>query len=211
MSRIVLATGNAGKIAEFKGLLGNAGIELVPQRALGVADPPETGTSFVENALIKARHASAATGLPALADDSGLEVDALSGAPGVYSARFAGSGASDADNIELLLERLRGAPQIRRSGRFHCLLVCLRHQADPTPLICHGIWEGRILEMPVGNGGFGYDPVFWCPEFGCSAAQIDRETKNRVSHRGQAMAMLEQRLAAFVQQRSEPPHGKHAL
>ena len=198
MSRIVLATGNPGKIAEFEELLQDAGIEFVPQRRLGVSDVPETGTSFVENALIKARHATAATGLPALADDSGLEVDALAGAPGVYSARYAGPDANDADNIELLLERLQGTPESQRTARFHCVLLCLRHRADPTPLICHGIWEGRILDAPRGDSGFGYDPVFWIPELGCSAAQIDRESKNRRSHRGQAMAMLERQLVPFL-------------
>ncbi len=162
----------------------------------------ETATSFVENALIKARHASAATGLPALADDSGLAVDALKGAPGVYSARFAGPEASDRDNIELLLEKLGDTPPDYRTARFHCLLVCLRHSDDPTPLICQGTWEGRIMAAPAGAGGFGYDPVFWCPDLGCTAAQMDRKTKNRLSHRGQAMTILKGQLLSFLGCRS---------
>ena len=198
MTRIVLATGNAGKIAEFRGLLAGAAVEFVPQSELGVTDVPETATSFVENALIKARNAAVTTGLPALADDSGLEVDALDGAPGVYSARFAGPEANDESNIALLLERLKEVGESHRRARFHCLLVCLRHRADPTPLICHGVWEGQILDAPRGEGGFGYDPVFLVPDLGCTAAQMDPETKNRLSHRGQAMAKLAARLVSFL-------------
>ncbi len=198
MSKIVLASGNAGKLAEIQGLLRATPIECVAQVELGVEEVPETATSFVENALIKARHAAASTGLAALADDSGLEVDALEGAPGVYSARFAGPGANDEGNIALLLERLEGVPEGERTARFHCLLVCLRQPMDPTPLICHGVWEGRILEAPRGGGGFGYDPVFWIPTLGCSAAELDPETKNRFSHRGQAMAELAKRLESFL-------------
>ncbi len=205
MTRIVLATGNLGKVAEFESLLQDEALEFLPQRALGVDAAEETATSFVENALIKARHASATTELPALADDSGLAVDALKGAPGVYSARFAGPEASDRDNIELLLEKLGDTPSEHRTARFHCLLVCLRHADDPTPLICQGTWEGRIMSAPSGAGGFGYDPVFWCSELGCTAAQMDRETKNRLSHRGRAMAMLKRQLLPFLGCRGSAP------
>jgi len=190
MKRIVLASNNAGKVREFNQLLHGCGIEVIPQAELGVTEIEETGLSFVENALLKARNAAAHTGLPALADDSGLEVDALNGAPGIYSARYAGPGASDADNVTRLLADLAEVPQNLRSARFQCLLVLLRHAKDPTPLICQGTWNGRILFEPRGDNGFGYDPVFFVPSHQCAAAELPAETKNSLSHRGQALQQL---------------------
>ncbi len=191
--RLVVATGNAGKLAEFRDLLADSGLELVSQRELGIEDPPETGTTFVENAIIKARHAAQASGLPALADDSGLIVDALDGAPGLISAHYGGVHGDAARNIARLLRELEGVPDERRTARFHCVVVLLRHAADPAPLIAEGSWEGRILHDPRGAGGFGYDPVFFSPGHGCSAAELDAAVKNRVSHRGRAMAALSAR------------------
>ncbi|MDH2432285.1 RdgB/HAM1 family non-canonical purine NTP pyrophosphatase [Pokkaliibacter sp. MBI-7] len=193
MKQIVLASGNKGKLREFNELLGGLDFEVIPQSAFSVPDADETGLSFVENAILKARHAARLTGLPALADDSGLEVDALKGAPGIYSARFAGVGASDDDNCELLLERLRHTPEDERSARFQCVLVFMRHETDPTPLICQGSWEGRVLFEARGEGGFGYDPLFWVPDQQCSAAELTAELKNRLSHRGKALQQLMQR------------------
>jgi XTP/dITP diphosphohydrolase len=165
-------------------------IVAVPQTQLGVTDVEETGLTFVENAIIKARHASQLTGLPAIADDSGIEVDALHGAPGIYSARYSGVGASDAGNLRLMLDNLRDVPEAQRTARFQCLMVYMRHSKDPTPIICQGTWEGRILFEPVGENGFGYDPVFYVPEEACSAAQLASDVKNRLSHRGQALRKL---------------------
>ena len=195
--RVVLASGNAGKLKELHALLGGLGIELVSQRELGVSDAEETGLSFVENALLKARHACVATGLPAIADDSGIEVDALNGEPGIYSARFAGvSGetreVADAANNELLLERLAGLKGSERSARFQCIIVYLRHAADPTPLICQGTWEGQVLESAAGAHGFGYDPLFYVPTHDCASAALTPEIKNTLSHRGQALEQLRQ-------------------
>ena len=195
--RVVLASGNAGKLRELHALLGGLGIELVSQRELGVSDAEETGLSFVENALLKARHACATTGLPAIADDSGIEVDALNGEPGIYSARFAGvSGetreVADAANNELLLERLAGLKGSERSARFQCIIVYLHHAADPTPLICQGTWEGQILESAAGANGFGYDPLFYVPTHDCASAALTSEIKNTLSHRGQALEQLRQ-------------------
>lgn len=195
--RVVLASGNAGKLRELHALLGGLGIELVSQRELGVSDAEETSLSFVENALLKARHACATTGLPAIADDSGIEVDALNGEPGIYSARFAGvSGetreVADAANNELLLERLAGLKGSERSARFQCIIVYLRHAADPTPLICQGTWEGQILESAAGANGFGYDPLFYVPTHDCASAALTPEIKNTLSHRGQALEQLRQ-------------------
>jgi len=188
--RVVLASGNKGKLREINQLLHGLHITAVPQTQLGVTDVEETGLTFVENAIIKARHAAQLTGLPAIADDSGIEVDALQGAPGIYSARFAGVGASDADNVRLLLEKLQDVPEEQRGARFQCLMVYMRHAKDPTPIICQGTWEGRILNEPVGENGFGYDPVFYVPEETCSAAQLSSDVKNRLSHRGQALRLL---------------------
>jgi len=188
--RIVLATGNQGKVVELDRMLADLDIEVVSQAELDVPEIEETGLSFVENALLKARNAAKHTGLPAIADDSGIEVDYLNGAPGIYSARFAGPGASDADNNAKLIEQLAGVPDDRRSARFQCLLAYMRHETDPVPLICQGSWEGRILHAPQGKNGFGYDPLFYVAEQGCTSAQLAPELKNRLSHRGQALRKL---------------------
>jgi len=187
---VVLASSNAGKVREFNQLLGGLQLEVVPQSQFSVADADETGLTFVENAILKARNAAQHTGLAALADDSGLEVDALHGAPGIYSARYAGPRASDAENLEKLLAMLKDVPEERRGARFQCVLVYLRHALDPTPLICQGTWEGYILTAPRGTSGFGYDPVFFVPTHACSAAELPAETKNALSHRGQALLQL---------------------
>jgi XTP/dITP diphosphohydrolase len=187
---IVLASSNTGKVREFNQLLGGLHIEVVPQSHFNVADAEETGLTFVENAILKARNAAQHTRLPAFADDSGLEVDALHGAPGIYSARYAGPKASDAENLEKLLALLKDVPEEKRGARFQCVLVYLRHALDPTPLICQGTWEGRILTTPRGANGFGYDPVFFVPTHACSAAELTAETKNALSHRGQALRQL---------------------
>ncbi len=189
-NNIVLATGNAGKLREIRALLTPLAFTVVPQGELGISDVAETGLTFVENALIKARHAAQHSGLPALADDSGLAVDALRGAPGIYSARYAGPHASDADNNQKLLQELAHTPDEQRTARYHCVLVYLRHAADPTPLICHGQWQGKILHAPQGNGGFGYDPLFFVPDEQCSAAELSAARKNAISHRGQALQEL---------------------
>lgn len=195
MSRdIVLASGNAGKIREIQALLAGRDIRIVPQSAFGIPDAEETGLTFIENAILKARHAARLSGLPAIADDSGLEVDALDGAPGVYSARYAGAGADDAANNAKLLEALQGVPPERRTARFRCVMAFLRHPADPSPLIADGVWEGRILTAPRGENGFGYDPLFFVPEQECSSAELPPEMKNRLSHRGQALSALCARL-----------------
>jgi XTP/dITP diphosphohydrolase len=191
---IVLASGNAGKLAELRGLLAASGHVLRAQSDFGIADADETGLTFVENALLKARHASAATGLPALADDSGLCVDALGGAPGLYSARYGGVHGDDARNIARLLAELRDVADAARTARFHCVLALLRSADDPRPIIAEGSWEGRILREPRGNRGFGYDPVFLDPENALSAAELDPAIKNAISHRGRALAALKTRL-----------------
>ena len=188
--QLVVATGNQGKLAELSLLLQSLPLTLVSQRDLNVEDADETATSFVENALIKARHASAQTGLPALADDSGLIVPALQGRPGVYSARYAGPQASDADNIDRLLRDMRDLSGTQRHAQFYCLIVLLRHALDPTPLICSASWQGVILESARGQGGFGYDPVFYLPALDRSAAELSPAEKNRLSHRGQALDKL---------------------
>lgn len=187
---IVLASGNQGKIKELDALLAPMGWQVRAQSEWQVEDADETGLSFVENAIIKARHACEKTGLPSLADDSGIAVDALGGAPGIYSARYAGPNASDSDNIAKLLHDLQDVPQAQRSARFICALVFMQHAQDPTPIICQGEWEGSILEAPRGQGGFGYDPVFYVPERNCSAAQLSAEDKYMLSHRGKALAQL---------------------
>ncbi|WP_339339339.1 RdgB/HAM1 family non-canonical purine NTP pyrophosphatase [uncultured Oceanicoccus sp.] len=194
MKKIVLASSNAGKLKEFQQLLNRSGFEVLPQSVFDVPDAIEDGLSFVENALIKARHASTLTGLPAIADDSGLEVDALDGRPGIYSARFAGEHARDSDNNNKLLAELEDIQSAERTARFQCLLVFIRHPNDPTPIICQGTWEGRILFEPQGNNGFGYDPLFWITEQGCSSAELDPALKNRISHRGKAMQLLLERI-----------------
>ncbi|MDN3378444.1 MULTISPECIES: XTP/dITP diphosphatase [unclassified Pseudoalteromonas] len=185
---LVLATGNQGKVTELAKMLSSLEIEVLPQSDFNVPEVPETGTTFVENAIIKARHAAKITGHPAIADDSGLEVDGLNGAPGVYSARYAGADASDQDNIDKLLIELGDNPT--RSARFWCVLVLMRHANDPTPLICSASWEGKITQSQDGQGGFGYDPIFYVPELNCTSALLSKEQKNAISHRGQALKAL---------------------
>ena len=194
--RIVVATGNAGKLKELSVLLASTGYDLVAQRDAGVAQIPETGLSFVENAILKARNAAQHTGLPALAEDSGLEVDALDGQPGIYSARYAGAGASDECNVQKLLTALAGQPD--RRARFRCVAVVMRHATDPAPLICAGMWPGDITRQPAGDNGFGYDPVFRPDGFNVTAAQLDAAVKNAQSHRARAMAKLVAQLPAFL-------------
>lgn len=188
--RIVLASGNAGKLQEMQRILASAGVQLSSQRELGIDGPEETGLTFVENALIKARHASRASGLPALADDSGLAVDALLGAPGIHSARYAGAHGDDAANNRKLLDALRDVPEAQRTARFICVIAYLRHPQDPVPLICQGTWSGHIRHAPAGGNGFGYDPLFQVPGHDCSSAELSPEEKNRISHRGRALQQL---------------------
>jgi XTP/dITP diphosphohydrolase len=190
VKQVVLASSNPGKVREIHQLLADLDLDVEPQSAFGVVDAEETGLSFVENAILKARNAALDTGLPAIADDSGIEVDALNGAPGIYSARYAGVGAGDQANLEKLLADLAGVEEERRTARFQCLMVYLRHAHDPTPLICQGTWEGRILFAPRGENGFGYDPVFYVPTHDCSSAELPPEIKNALSHRGQALRKL---------------------
>ncbi|WP_442771337.1 RdgB/HAM1 family non-canonical purine NTP pyrophosphatase [Zoogloea ramigera] len=197
MDKLVLASGNAGKLKELSSLLAPLGIEVLPQSAFNVSEAEEPHPSFVENAIAKARHAARATGLPALADDSGLCVDILGGAPGVLSARFAGEPKSDARNNALLLERLAGEPN--RHARFYCALALVRHADDPQPIIACGEWHGEILEAARGQGGFGYDPLFLVPDLDQTAAEIDHSLKNVLSHRGKAMRQLLDRLRAEQQ------------
>jgi XTP/dITP diphosphohydrolase len=196
--QLVIASNNKGKISEFTHLLAPLNLVPVPQGELGVGEAEEPAVTFVENAILKARHAARETGLPALADDSGLAVDALNGAPGVRSARYAGAGASDLDNLNALLQTMADVPDGQRGAQFHCVLVYLRHTDDPTPIICHGRWSGSILRAPQGDGGFGYDPIFLCPEQNCSASELTRDEKNRISHRGQALALLMEQLKAEI-------------
>ncbi len=198
MKTLVLASSNAGKLKELQAMLGDLPLQIVAQGALGVSDVPETGLTFVENALIKARHASAVTGLPALADDSGLIVDALDGAPGLYSARYAGSPTNDAANNAKLLDALREVPADRRTARFYAVIVLLRHANDPQPLICEGSWEGVILDEMRGSNGFGYNPVFLDPTHGLTAAEMDPAQKNAISHRALALQLLKQKLPALL-------------
>jgi len=187
--RMVLASGNQGKVREFRELLADHAVDIRPQSDFGVPDAEEIGLTFVENAILKARNAAAHTGLPAIADDSGLEVDFLNGAPGIYSARYAGDAGSAANNAKLL-HALEDVEQAERTARFQCLLVYLRHADDPTPIICQGTWEGTILTAPRGDAGFGYDPLFYVAEEGCSSAELSPERKNALSHRGQALRCL---------------------
>ena len=190
MNRLVLATGNKKKVAELNAMLAGMDFKVMPQSDFLVESVPETGTTFVENAIIKARHAARITGLPAIADDSGLEVDALRGAPGVYSSRFAGDDASDEDNLTKLLEELSFLPPVLRTARFWCVLVFMRHADDSTPIICQACWEGHIVTEPKGENGFGYDPVFFVPETACTAAELPAEQKNQLSHRAKALKLL---------------------
>jgi XTP/dITP diphosphohydrolase len=192
--RVVLASNNIGKVKELTELLAHFYIDLIPQSELGITEIEETGLSFIENALIKARHAAHMTGLPALADDSGLAVDALNGAPGIYSARYAGVNANAKNNIIKLLAELRSVPAEKRSANFHCILVFMLHKTDPTPLVCDGKWSGMILNSPRGENGFGYDPIFYDPVEKKSAAELTSTLKNKISHRGKALQDLLKRL-----------------
>jgi XTP/dITP diphosphohydrolase len=186
--KIILASNNAGKIREIQALLDEHPI--VAQSEFNVIEAEETGSTFIENAIIKARNAALYSGLPAIADDSGLVVDALDGAPGVISARYAGAGSSDLDNLKKLLKELEGVPAAQRTARFICIIVFMQHARDPSPVIAQGVWEGRILTEPAGENGFGYDPVFWVPERNCTSAELTSVEKNSLSHRGQALRNL---------------------
>jgi XTP/dITP diphosphohydrolase len=195
MKSLLLATGNVGKLHEIEHALAGHPWKVIPQSAMGIHDSvEETGLTFVENAIIKARYASAITKLPALADDSGLAVDALQGAPGVYSARYAGESVSFDIHIKKLLDAMKDVPDAERTARFYCVMVYLTHEYDPAPIICQGAWEGQILEKTQGGKGFGYDPVFYVPTHDCSAAELTLSEKNRISHRGQALKQLVQAL-----------------
>ena len=198
MSKLVLATGNRGKLAEIMEIVAPLGIKIVPQSEFAVPEVAETGLSFVENAIIKARNAARHSGLPALADDSGLEVDALHGAPGIYSARYAGDERDDQANNRLLLSRLAGIPADKRTARFQCVIVFLRRPEDPVALICHADWEGRIVDRPRGENGFGYDPLFLVGGMQRTSAELSAEEKNRISHRGRALAMLAGQLRVWM-------------
>jgi XTP/dITP diphosphohydrolase len=188
---IVLASSNPGKLREFNHLLATCQLEIVPQSQFHVPKVAETGLSFVENAIIKARHAAYYTNLPAIADDSGIEVDALAGQPGIYSARFAGEKATDEENNQLLLKKLAAVPTHKRTARYHCVIVYMRYASDPIPLICQGSWEGSILHEPRGTQGFGYDPLFYVPTHNCASAELPPDLKNQLSHRGQALRALQ--------------------
>lgn len=194
--RVVLASGNAGKVRELSALLADFHLQVLPQSVFAVPEAEETGLTFVENAILKARNASLHTGLPALADDSGIEVDALNGAPGIRSARYAGPGADDAANLQKLLDALTDVPEAERTARFQCVIVYLRRPEDPTPLICQGTWEGVVTRAPRGENGFGYDPIFYVPTHGCTSAELSSEVKNALSHRGQALRALVEALRA---------------
>jgi XTP/dITP diphosphohydrolase len=190
IQKAVLASGNLGKVKELAGMLSSLDIEVLPQSEFAVSEVAETGSTFVENAIIKARHAAKQTGLPAIADDSGLAVDALGGEPGVYSARYSGEQATDQSNIIKLLEAMSDTPKGKRQAKFLCVLVFMRHADDPTPIICQGEWHGEILGEQLGENGFGYDPVFWVEAQNCSSAQLSPEQKNGLSHRAKALKLL---------------------
>ncbi len=195
MQELVIASGNKGKLRELAALLEPLDYKVHTQAEFNVPDVPETGTTFVENSIIKARHAAETTGLPAVADDSGIEVDALDGAPGVYSARFSAPDASDEKNNALLVEKLRDVPEDKRTARYRAVIVYMKHAKDPSPIICEGSWEGRIVLEPRGAGGFGYDPYFFVPTHGCTSAELSSEEKNKLSHRGQALRQLVEKLS----------------
>jgi XTP/dITP diphosphohydrolase len=195
--RLVIATGNAGKLREFRSLLAGLPFDLTSSAELGLSLPAETGTTFLANALLKARHAAGLSGSAAVADDSGLEVDALNGAPGIYSARYAGVGADDTANNAKLMHALAGIPQEQRRARYRCALVWVESATDAAPRIAEAEWEGVILDAPRGSGGFGYDPYFWLPDLGKTAAELPPPEKNRLSHRGKALRALRDQLAAL--------------
>ena len=194
--RVVLATNNVGKLRELQAMLQPLGFEVLPKLQFTREEVIEDGDSFVANALLKARHAARASGLPAIADDSGIEVDALGGAPGIYSARYAGAQATDLDNLNKLLESMQAVPDENRAARYRCALVYVREAEDQQPLICEASWEGFISRHPQGCGGFGYDPIFWLSGYGCTAAKLASDVKNRISHRGQALRQLLRSLSA---------------
>jgi len=200
LKKIVLASGNAGKLREFQQLLSGCGFNVISQAELNVSNAEETGLTFVENAIIKARHACAQTGLPAIADDSGIEVDALHGRPGIYSARYSGENASDFSNNQKLLTELQHVATENRTARYHAVLAFMRHAEDPTPILCHGTWEGIILREPRGENGFGYDPLFFVPSHNCASAELDKTEKNRISHRGKALAELLEKITRLYPQ-----------
>jgi XTP/dITP diphosphohydrolase len=195
MKKLVLASSNPGKLRELSALLDESRYRIIPQADFNVPEVAETGTTFVENAIIKARHAAQYTGLAALADDSGIVIDALNGEPGVHSARFSGSDASDESNNTLLVEKLRSVPEAQRSARYQAVIVYMRNAADPSPIICEGSWEGIIVLEAKGSGGFGYDPHFYLPDYGCTSAELSADEKNRISHRGQALRLLLEKLS----------------
>lgn len=198
LEKIVIATGNAGKLREIRQMLEGSGITVLPQSDFSVPDADETGLSFIENAILKARHAAKLTGLPALADDSGLEVDALGGEPGIYSARYAGAGAGDAANNAKLVAALKALPPQKFTARFQCVMAFVRHASDPVPLIAQGSWDGEMVLEPRGENGFGYDPLFWVPEKGCCSAELSKDEKNALSHRGKAL----QQMVAMLRERA---------
>ncbi len=204
MNQIVLASGNAGKIRELTELLGPIGLEVVPQSQWQVEECEETGLTFVENAILKARNAARHTGLPALADDSGIEVDHLQGQPGIYSARYSGPDGDDQRNNEKLLIAMQGVPESRRNARFRCVMAFLEHAEDPSPILTEGTWEGLVASRPAGHRGFGYDSVFFLPEYGCTSAELPDAEKNRLSHRGQAVRAMAARLRHRLGSVGEP-------
>ena len=197
-TKIILASSNPGKLREISAIFADQPYELVPQSQFNISDADETGLTFVENAIIKARHAAETTGMMAMADDSGIEVDYLQGAPGIYSARYAGQPCDNQANNDKLLEALQGVPTEQRTGRFQCVIVLMRHALDPTPLICTGTWEGVIVEHETGANGFGYDPLFYVPTHGCTSAELSPEVKNQLSHRGQALRELAAKFPGFL-------------
>jgi len=194
--QIVIASNNTDKLGEIRALLNGLDINVVAQSAFNICEADETGLSFVENAIIKARHAASLAKLPAIADDSGIEVDVLNGGPGIHSARYAGEGASDEMNLQLLLDRVRQTGEQRAAARFQCVMVYLRHAQDPTPLIAHGTWHGHIVNEPRGDFGFGYDPIFYVPDHDCTSAELLPQVKNSISHRAQALRQLLEKLSA---------------
>ena len=199
-NKIVLASSNAGKLKEINAIFADQPFELVPQKTFNISDADETGLSFVENAIIKARHAAEHSGMLALADDSGIEVDYLQGAPGIYSARYAGQPCDNQANNDKLLTALAGVPREQRRARFQCVIVLMRHANDPTPLICSGSWEGFIVEQQQGANGFGYDPLFYVPTHQCTSAELSPEVKNQISHRAQALRLLAEKFPSFLAQ-----------
>lgn len=194
MQRIVLASNNAGKLREISAMVADRDLQVESQSAFNVPEVAETGTTFIENAIIKARNASQLSDLPAIADDSGIEVMALGGRPGIYSARYAGEGASDRENLEKLIEDVKNLPEERRAARFVCVMVFIRHAGDPVPLVAEGIWNGVAVTEPKGSNGFGYDPMFYVPTHDCTSAELPPDVKNQISHRGQALRKLIEQL-----------------